>query len=189
MIASSHGTPPLLMLGLPYLANNELLAAARRLGATVLVSANAFSRWDRRGSGAAWQGSNLQPLRHAIGLPIALDSAGFVAAVKYRRFPWQVDDYLDLCTASPWLWFSSMDFCTEPEIAGDEETVLHRISGTVRLTAAPSVAEARRNGKKKKKSREGRTTRALAGKGKASAQERALASRRPARTRGRRFEK
>ena len=35
MIASSHGTPPLLMLGLPYLANNELLKAARRLGATV----------------------------------------------------------------------------------------------------------------------------------------------------------
>jgi hypothetical protein len=35
MIAFSHGTPPLLMLGLPYLANNELLAAARRLGAPV----------------------------------------------------------------------------------------------------------------------------------------------------------
>jgi hypothetical protein len=132
---SSPAGEPQFLLGLPYLADNELLQAARRLGATVLVSANAFSRWDRRRTGA-WNGFDLRPLRHAAGLPIALDSAGFVAAVKYRRFPWRVDDYLDLCAAWPFLWCASMDLSVEPELCSDEETVLHRISGTVRLNTA-----------------------------------------------------
>jgi hypothetical protein len=59
-----------------------------------------------------------------------------VAAVKYRRFPWRVDEYIELCAAWPWRWFASQDMCVEPEAARDEETVLNRISATVRLNLA-----------------------------------------------------
>lgn len=65
--------------------------------------------------------------------PVALDSAGFVAASRYRGFPWSTRDYLDLAAAAPWLWWASQDWCVEPEVATDEDAVLNRISGTVRM--------------------------------------------------------
>src|ERR1700723_959532 len=127
------------LLGLPYLADNVLTQTARDLDATVLLSANAFSKWRRDAIGIpTWYGFNKGPLRHARGLKICLDSAGFVAAVKYRRFPWSVAQYMDLCEAAPWEWFASMDWCVEPEVAPNEELVLNRISGTIRLNYACS---------------------------------------------------
>lgn len=125
------------LLGLPYLADNELVATAKALNAPVLMSANAFSKWRKDALGiTVWEGFNTQALRHGADLDMCLGSAGFVAAVKYRRFPWTVDDYLDLCAAHPWRWFASSDWCVEPEAARDEETILNRISGTVRLNTA-----------------------------------------------------
>src|SRR3546814_20265424 len=41
--------PIKVILGLPYLSNGTLLAKARELGAPILVSANAFSRWRDEG--------------------------------------------------------------------------------------------------------------------------------------------
>lgn len=35
--------------------------------------------------------------------------------------------------AAAWLWWAAADWCIEPEVAGDNEEVLDRISGTVRL--------------------------------------------------------
>lgn len=123
------------LLGLPALAEGALWATARRLGAPALVSANALSLWtprDRRGL-RRWRGFDRSRLHLVAEHPVALDSGGFVAAVRYRGFPWTVRAYLDLCAAAPWAWFASMDLCVEPEVAADRDEVLDRISGTVRL--------------------------------------------------------
>lgn len=143
-----------LILGLPYLRAGTLLDAAQRAGAPVLVSANSFSRWQRdglvpsrivrsvQGGGARgsrptylreWTHFRLPPPSLSNGGPVCLDSAGFVATARYRRFPWTVQNYIDLCAAFPWEWCAAMDLCVEPEIAGDEPTVLDRIAGTARL--------------------------------------------------------
>lgn len=129
-----HAPATAFLLGLPYLADNELVSAARDLNAPILLSANALSTWKRDHIGVpVWMGFNTASLKHAQGLSVALDSAGFVAAAKYRRFPWSVSEYMDLCGSYPWKWFASMDMCVEPEIARSEDVVLNRISGTVRL--------------------------------------------------------
>lgn len=125
---------PEFLLGLPHLADGPLLAAARRLGTPVLLSANAFSIWrpDRIGV-RDWVGFDHRSLRRLAGLDAALDSAGFVAMARYGFYPWTVTAYMDLAAAAPWRWFSAMDLCVEPEIARDDAEILDRIAGTVRF--------------------------------------------------------
>jgi hypothetical protein len=127
-------TGPAFLLGLPALREGPLWTTARELGAPVLISANALSRWtvDRQGY-RIWTGFDPRALHLVSSHAVALDSAGFVAAHRYRGFPWETDDYLDLAASAPWIWWASQDWCVEPEIAGDEDAVLDRISGTVRL--------------------------------------------------------
>ena len=142
---SQKSLSPSFLLGLPYLAENELVQTARELNAPVLLSANALSKWRKDANGIpTWCGFNKTPLRHAHGLKIHLDSAGFVAAAKYRRFPWTVCDYMDLCEAAPWEWFASMDWCVENQVAPNAEIVLNRVSGTVRLNTACALEAERR---------------------------------------------
>jgi hypothetical protein len=87
-----------------------LIDAARSLNAPVLISANALSIWKKDLSGIpVWHGFNTRNLHHLDGLEAYLDSAGFVAASRYRGFAWTVDQYLDLGAAYPWRWFASMD--------------------------------------------------------------------------------
>jgi hypothetical protein len=122
------------LLGLPALRDGPLWRTAVSLGAPVLISANALSRWRRdRLDLRCWRDFDRRPLALVATHPVWLDSAGFVASAAYRGFPWGVDDYLDLCASAPWRGCFSMDLCTEPEIAHDREAVLDRISGTVRL--------------------------------------------------------
>ena len=125
---------PTFLLGLPALREGPLWTTARALGAPVLISANALSRWamDEQGY-RTWAGFDTRALNLVHAHPVALDSAGFVAAHRYRGFPWNTDDYLDLAGSAPWVWRASQDWCVEPEIARDEDAVLDRISGTVRL--------------------------------------------------------
>lgn len=128
---------PTFLLGLPALREGALWAMARTLGAPVLVSANALSQWAIDAEGyRIWTGFNVRVLNLVHSHPVALDSAGFVAARRYRGFPWETDEYLDLAAAAPWIWWASQDWCVEPEIARDEDAVLDRISGTVRLNTA-----------------------------------------------------
>jgi hypothetical protein len=129
------------LLGLPYVADNELLRTARRMGAPVLLSANAFAKRGRDTLGVpTFDGFNTAPLQHLSGMDACLDSAGFVAAVKYRGFDWTVEEYANLAATFPWRWAASMDWCVEPEVAGNEATVHDRISGTVRLNYACRTA-------------------------------------------------
>jgi len=132
----------LIRLGLP-LVGGALPAAARELGAAVLVSANALARYrytDQPGRRAvlgadgyrAFAGFRLDA-PDLDGLDVALDSAGFVAWVHYGAFPWTVDDYVQLATSRRWAWWAQMDACCEAEIAGNRDTVRIRQAETIRL--------------------------------------------------------
>jgi hypothetical protein len=106
--------------------------AAASIGAPILVSANALRR----------RGGGFRTPTYALfnGCDAALDSAGFVAMVKYRGYPWSVDEYVGLAASYPWAWWASMDFCCEPQVAGDREAVLERVRRTADML--PVVREA-----------------------------------------------
>lgn len=131
MIAASAPAKRFL-LGLPYVAEGPLLQTARSLKAPVLLSANAFSRWIVRDGIREWDSFRTSHLRLLDGLDASLDSAGYVAMVRYGGFEWSTNAYLDLCAAYPWRHFSQLDYCCEDRVAADRDTVLDRISMTVR---------------------------------------------------------
>lgn len=131
---------------MPALTDNALRRTARRLDAPVLVSANALSVWRRDALGLRrWRGfdrRNLHLVRHR---PVHLDGGGFVAAARYRGYPWGVREYVELCASAPWRWCAALDWCVEHEVAPDRAEVLDRISATVRLYTECARA-ARRHG-------------------------------------------
>lgn len=123
-----------IVVGLPHLRNGALLERARQQGYPVLVSANAFSRWDRRAGYPVWRGWNLSSLANTGGLvSIDLDSAGFVLASRYRGLPWSVEAYVALASSHSFRRWASLDYCTEAEIAHDRDEILDRIARTVAL--------------------------------------------------------
>jgi hypothetical protein len=90
------------LLGLSALRDGLLWRAVRQLNAPVLISANALSRWHNDSLGLRrWTGFESRWLALVHSHPVALDSAGFVTAHRYRGFPWQLDDYLDLAASAP----------------------------------------------------------------------------------------
>lgn len=81
-----------------------------------------------------WDGWNLASLRHAEGMEVHLDSAGFVAMAAQGGYSWTPESYiLDLCARYPFARFSSMDLCVEQEVASDRDEVRERISKTINL--------------------------------------------------------
>lgn len=103
------------------------------LGVPVLLSA-----------GGLWRDGALRfPAMAAWSLPAALDSAGFTA-MKLGGYRWTVDEYVDFvvqtgavdksgegdCLPFPWMWWSQMDYCCEPEIAANADEVRARIQMT-----------------------------------------------------------
>lgn len=81
-----------------------------------------------------WTGWNLTSLRHAEGMEVHLDSAGFVAMAAQGGYSWTPESYiLDLCAGYPFARFSSMDLCVEQEVASDRIEVRERISKTIHL--------------------------------------------------------
>lgn len=97
-------------------------AVARALGASMLVSANAFARNGRM------RFHRTDPFGDA---DVALDSAGFVAMMRYGGYPWSTADYVRLASARPWAWWAARDYCCEPQIAADAAEVARRIALTV----------------------------------------------------------
>lgn len=118
-------------LGLP-IVGGALPAAARELGAPVLVSANALARYRGQGKERTFAGFRLHAPDLA-GLDVALDSAGFVAHARYGGFPWTPEAYVELAASQPWAWWAQMDACCEEEIAGSRGTVRLRQAETIRL--------------------------------------------------------
>ncbi|HEX7784354.1 MAG TPA: hypothetical protein VF509_16260 [Sphingobium sp.] len=121
------------IIGLPHLNEGPILQRARALGQTVLISANALSRWSEKRGWREWSGWRMGQLENAQGLPsLCLDSAGFVAAARYGGFPWSLSAYVSLASAYPFEWWASADYCVEAEIARDRDEVADRLSRTIR---------------------------------------------------------
>lgn len=126
-----------IVVGLPHLRRGPLLDRAKAKAYPALISANAFSQWDRRSGYPIWKGWDLRSLAHADGLvSLDLDSAGFVLASRNRGIPWSTDAYVALATSHPFRRWASLDHCVEPEIARDRDEVLDRIARTIALNHA-----------------------------------------------------
>jgi hypothetical protein len=112
--------------GLPK-SSGLLPRRAGELGYDVLLSA-----------GSLWEEGRFVPPGSAVWRcrSVALDSAGFVAMKLHGGYRWTVAEYVALAAAHPWAWWSQMDLCCEPEIAGDAVTVAARVEGTVQLLRA-----------------------------------------------------
>jgi hypothetical protein len=122
-------------VGIPK-TGGALVKAARERGYPVLFSANAFATVEQRGEReGAFRRFNLPDPEQFAGLDAALDSAGFVAAVRYGDYRWSVESYYDLVQAHDWTWHASMDYCCEPEIAKDRPLRLLRIAATANMLA------------------------------------------------------
>lgn len=115
---------PILRIGLANV-NGAMPAVMESRDLPVLVSANALFDHTR--------GEFRAVPMHLQNLDVALDSAGFVAMARYRRYPWTVAQYVDLAFLNGFTWWSAMDCCCEPEIAGDRQTVRARVHATVDL--------------------------------------------------------
>lgn len=115
--------------GLP-LPSGRLVQLARNANIPVLFSANAFMV---RGADGRISRVRKPSRSQFFGFDAALDSAGFVAAAKYRGYPWSIDEYLNLVESYEWAWYSTMDYCVEPELAGSKMEVMFRIAETCRL--------------------------------------------------------
>lgn len=137
------GARMIIRVGVPA-TGGGLWDAACAEGAPVLVSA-----------GALWNAKRKR--FNAPGVPawladVALDSGGFVAMRRFGGYRWTVDQYVDLVVRGrallqrpterdddiggwgpPWAWWAAMDFCCEPEVAGDRCEVLARVDRTVEL--------------------------------------------------------
>ena len=125
---------PLVRIGVP-LTGGRLVAAARDRGLPVLFSANAFARTYPKGHEREgyFRGFSKPDAAQFSGLHAAWHSAGFVAAVRYGDYRWTVEDYFDLVQSHPWAWYSSLDFCCEPEVAGDRSLRLLRMAATAAM--------------------------------------------------------
>lgn len=118
----------ILRVGLPDGCAGPLSRAAVDAGCPVMLSAGSMFR----------RGRLRAPPLAVWGLDVALDSAGFVA-MKQGGYRWSVEDWVEFVATnggrrelpSPWRWWSTMDYCCEPQIAADRIEVLRR----VRLTA------------------------------------------------------
>jgi len=121
-------------VGIP-LTGGRLVTAARERGYAVLFSANAFARIYPRGHEREgyFKGFRRPDAAQLAGVDAALDSAGYVAAVRYGDYRWTVADYLDLVASHHWTWWASMDMCCEPQIAEDRPLRLLRMAATAAL--------------------------------------------------------
>jgi len=121
-------------IGIPSVGG-ALPRAARTINAPLLVSANALAVYrDRDGTREFHHFRASAP--DLDGLDVALDSAGFVAWAHYGGFPWSVEEYVRLAASRPWVWWSQMDACCEPQLAGTPDAVRFRQAETIRLLLA-----------------------------------------------------
>lgn len=122
------------------------MAAVRERQYPVLFSANAFAQAYPKGHEreGEFRKFRLPDPVQFNGLDAALDSAGFVAAVRYGGYRWSVRDYYDLVESYPWAWHASMDYCCEPQIAQDRPLRLLRMAATAYMYGRCSRESARR---------------------------------------------
>lgn len=107
--------------------SGALTIAAHTAGLPVLFSANAFAK-SKMGE---FTGFNLKAARSLpADLDAALDSAGYVAAVRYGDYRWTTEQFYDLVETRDWAWHAAMDYCCEPPVAGALVIRLMRLEAT-----------------------------------------------------------
>jgi len=95
----------------------------------MMFSANAFARRHARGGFGGFNLAAAQAI--PVQVDAALDSGGFVAAARFGDYRFSVDAYLDLAAARDWTFYSSMDYCVEPQVAPDAAMRRLRVDATV----------------------------------------------------------
>lgn len=125
---------PYVLIGLPSSRGGPLAMAAAAQGGAVLISAG--SLWRAPGGRNR---AGFGPIgRAAYALGSHLDSAGFTA-MRQGGYRWTIQEYVDFVVTNsqdsakpfPWRWWSAMDYCCEPEIAGNRAEIERRIALTV----------------------------------------------------------
>lgn len=107
--------------------SGALVKSAHAAGLPVLFSANAFAKTNQ----GSFTGFNLKAATNIpADLDAALDSAGYVAAVRYGDYRWTTAQYFDLVAARKWSWYAAMDFCMEPPVAGSLTVRIVRLEAT-----------------------------------------------------------
>ena len=125
-----------LLIGLPE-PGGRLATEAEMLDTPALVSASAFWSGERfvlpGARTVTVSGRKIREGSRLDALDIALDSAGYTAMTNQKwggKYPWTIQQYAELAM---WLrprWWSSMDFCVEPQIAGNQTIVDARVYET-----------------------------------------------------------
>lgn len=107
--------------------SGSLVKAAHIAGLPVLFSANAFAKTKQ----GEFTGFNLKAAQCLpADLDAALDSAGYVAAVRYGDYRWSTMQYFDLVASRQWSWYAAMDYCCEPAVASALSVRLIRMEAT-----------------------------------------------------------
>jgi hypothetical protein len=107
--------------------SGALVHAAYAAKLPVLFSANAFAK----SKDGEFKGFNLKAAQNLPkDMDAALDSAGFVAAVRYGDYRWTTSQYYDLVASRDWAWHAAMDFCVEPPVAGAVSVRKTRLAAT-----------------------------------------------------------
>ncbi|ABD72049.1 hypothetical protein Rfer_4363 (plasmid) [Rhodoferax ferrireducens T118] len=107
--------------------SGALVQAAYAAGLPVLFSANAFAKSNQ----GEFFGFNLKAAQNIpADLDAALDSAGYVAAVRYGDYRWTTEQYYSLVASRKWAWHAAMDYCVEPPVASSLVVRLMRLEAT-----------------------------------------------------------
>lgn len=115
--------PMKILCGIPG-AIETFIQKAEDLNVTLFISANAF--WNPKTKEFQNWGRITER-----NIPFCLDCGGFVAMAKYGKYRWTIWDYIQFAMDSRPEWWAAMDYCCEPEIAKDKDTVQSRIRNTV----------------------------------------------------------
>lgn len=121
------GDAPRLVVGLLDGCRGPMLHAVAALGAPAMLSMGGMFR----------AGELRAPPIGPWLVPSMLDSAGFVA-MRMGGYRWTVAQYVEWVATNggrgdlpfPWLHWSTMDYCCEPEIAADSSEVSRRVNMT-----------------------------------------------------------
>lgn len=116
-----------ILCGIPG-TQESFIQKAEDLDCNLLISANAF--WNNKTK--KFQGWGRITER---SVNFALDCGGFVAMAKYGGYRWTIWDYIEFAMEARPMWWSAMDFCCEPEIATNQNTVTKRVRDTVQSLA------------------------------------------------------
>ncbi|WP_262389454.1 hypothetical protein [Cupriavidus campinensis] len=122
-------------IGIPH-RGGRLAFHAFEQGYPAMVSANAF-----------WNSTKREFVMPAATdlteMDFALDSAGFSAMTLWKRkgrqagiagvYPWTLEQYLEFANQCGARWHSAVDFCCEPQVAGNAEEVDYRVNATATL--------------------------------------------------------